>query len=285
VSDTEIRAQVTRVNYHKESRSGFWCIIKTDAGTAKGEIRWVPQNGERIKFRGSWSTYQGERQFKFTFAMPDIPDNPRAQLHYVCHMAKGIGDSIEEKIWQTYNEEWKHIEPDVISGMSTTKFKSFMEAMSMLDKSQDYVEALTWLLSIGATHNLADVAFEKWGEETIGVVNQDPYQLASLPNYGFKDADKLREKFGIGDDDDRRIAAVIRYLIGQAMSNGDTATHWKDIQDGFVELLGRDKVALLVKTIGKMMYETKELHGWSDTKMISLMDAYDNERMVWEWTQ
>ena len=155
----------------------------------------------------------------------------------------------------------------------------------MLDQSQDYVEALTWLLSIGATHNLADVAFEKWGEETIGVVKQDPYQLASLPNYGFKDADKLRAKFEIGDDDDRRISAAIRYLIGQSMSNGDTAISWGGIQNGFVELLGRDKIKLLANMAGKMMYETKELHGWSDTKMIGLMDAYDNERMVWEWTQ
>jgi hypothetical protein len=283
MSDTELTAQVTRVPYKKDSRNGFWCIIATDAGTAKGEIRWIPQTGERIKFRGNWAIYQGQREFKFSFAMPDIPDNPRAKLHYVCHLTHGIGDAMEQKIWDAYGADWLHIEPDVVPGLGDAKFKAFVDAMGMLDKSQDYVEALTWMLSIGATHNLADAAFAKWQKDTIGVVKANPYQLATLHGYGFRDADKLREKFGIGDDDERRIKAAILYLVAQEMSQGNTAVSWCALRIGFMELIGRDKVTLLNSVASGMLYKSGDLFGWKETHMLASTEAYKYEKTIWDW--
>jgi exodeoxyribonuclease V alpha subunit len=276
---TELITEVKRVPFDKESGSGHWCIIVTDAGTVTGEIRWIPKQGERIKLQGEWTVRNGERQFKFAHAMPDIPDNPRAKLHYVCKMATGFGDALEERIWEAYGENWIHIESGGVKGISAAKYKSFIDATALLDQSQDYIEALTWMLHIGMTHNMADAAFERWEKDTIAVVQNDPYELAMLPNYGFKDADKLRAEFLIDDDDERRIRAAIMYVIQAAQRDGDTIISWDVIALQFRQLIGTtDKYKkLLVKVAREMMIESQELKGWSETRMVSTSASYDDE--------
>jgi len=100
-----------------------------------------------------------------------------------------------------------------------------------------------------------------------------------LPNYGFKDADKLRAEFLIDDDDERRIRAAIMYVIQAAQRDGDTIISWDVIALQFRQLIGTtDKYKkLLVKVAREMMIESQELKGWSETRMVSTSASYDDE--------
>lgn len=281
----ELRCQIKKVPFHKESKSGHWCILVTDAGTAKGECRWVPRPGEQLRLQGSWTTYQGQKEFKFTTALPDIPENPRAQLHYVCHCATGFGPALEQAIWDTYGEQWKHIEPGEVKGVSDAKYRAFVDAMCAMDKSQDYIELMTWMLSVGATQKMADAAWERWEGEAIAIVHDDPYKLAMLPNYGFKDADRLRSHFGIEDNDDRRIRAAISYVILRAAQQGDTAVSWDNLVMEFKVLISTAPAMVdqLVRVSRSMLNGEGALAGWPETRMVAMRSAYEDEKAIWRY--
>jgi hypothetical protein len=281
----ELIVQIKSIRFTKESRNGHWCILMTDAGCAKGETRWIPNAGEQLKLQGEWVTFQGQKEFKFSHAMPHVPDNPKAQLHYVCTMADGIGPALEERIWDEYADNWKHIEPDTVKGVSSAKYKSFVDAISLLDQSQDYIQALTWMLSIGMTHNMADAAWSEWDKDTIGVIKDDPYKLSMLQQYGFKDADKLRAQFGISDDDERRIRASTFYVMLKAERQGDTVVSWETLVIEYRHMISADikMVNLLRSVTAEMIKNTGELIGWSATGMLAMGDSYRYEKSVWDY--
>ena len=64
----------------------------------KGRMSWEPQPLETLALIGEWVVYRGERQFQFKTAKLTLPLDPRAQLHYVCQRAKGIGIAIEQAL-------------------------------------------------------------------------------------------------------------------------------------------------------------------------------------------
>lgn len=71
--------------------------------------------------------------------------------------------------------------------------------------------------------NLSSAIFDKYGEETLHIINENPYQLAAeIDGISFNRADQVAQKLGIATDDSRRIdAAIIQTLDDLTMETGD----------------------------------------------------------------
>jgi len=278
----ELKVTVNKCNFHKESKGGYWCLVSTDAGTVKGEMAWVPQPDERLKLTGDWVVYQGQKQFEFNSALPDIPEDPKARLHYTCQLAEGIGPATEEKIWEAKGEDWQQLEDGEVKGVRGDKYQSFIESIELVKYSEDHIQVVGWLTNnIGATWNLAEAAFTEWGKETIGVIKNDVYQLAYLPNYSFKDADKFRDQFGIGETDPRRIRAAVYYVLNQNSESGNTVMTWDSLKTEFKRFVGNfDKV--LAEEVGKMFQEAA-LKGWSQTRKLATAEDHENENNIYQF--
>ncbi len=277
----KLEVQVNKTNFYKEAKKGYWCLISTDAGTCKGEMAWIPQEDERLKLEGDWVTYQGQKQFSFKTAMPCIPDNPRARLHYCVELAKGVGPSMEEKIWQVKGEDFPQIEESEVPGLKGDVYREFIEATEQLRHSEDYIQVISYILDIGGTWNMAEAAYQQWGKETIGVIQNDVYQLSYLPNYGFNDADKFRGKFNIGDKDPRRVRAAVYYIINQAAADGHTVLTWETLKHEFQRFVGRYD-ELLAEQVAEM-FKQAALIGWRDTRKITTAEAHETEKRIWEY--
>lgn len=60
------------------------------------------------------------------------------------------------------------------------------------------------------------------------VLLEDPYQLMELPGVGFKTADDIAKKLGIGSEDPRRLAAAVLHLLKSVEQQGHT---WSTAND------------------------------------------------------
>ena len=232
-----IIVQVSKVLY--TSGKG-WMVLKTDKGTAVGTAGFAVAVGDRIKVQGEWkrSDYNGQMQFQFKGAVLDIPENRRALLAYVASITDGIGPAMEERIYEAYGDDWKaHPDLDGIAGVSCKTAFAWRDSLARLDSQEAQAQAIAWLMDKGATLNMAQAAWEKWGGGTIGTVTANPYALCELPRYGFAHVDKLLAAFGIADDDPRRFDACVMYYVEQQQAKtGDTAVDLGDVYEGVSRL-------------------------------------------------
>lgn len=207
-------------------------VVRADSKqkcTAKGIVEFEPKHGDLLELEGDWkkSTFagsMGKDEFCFKTAMLNIPTDSRALLHYACTLTKGIGPVKESEIWEAYGESWqKETGLSGIKGISEEIAWNWQETLRRLGEHAEQTQAITLLLSKGATLNMANAAWERWKHETTGTVTENCYRLCDLPHYGFQDVDEsIRVAFGIGDEDPRRVEAAVLYVIEQATGNGDT---------------------------------------------------------------
>lgn len=218
-----IRAVVDKIVFRKADDG--WCIMRTDRGSVKGCVPWEAKPGDALKLEGSWkkSAYNGADEFIFKTAMIDVPESRRALLTYAVSITDGMGDVMEEKIWARYGAEWPDARDLDIKGLTAKARDCWGDTLDRIRDQREQAQAVAFLVEHGCTLNMAAAAWGKWEVATVSVVNADPFQLASLPRYGFVAVDSgIRQTFQISDEDPRRAAAAVRYMLDENARNGNT---------------------------------------------------------------
>ena len=110
-----------------------------------------------------------------------------------------------------------------------------------LRANQGMDEIIIGLNDLGFGANLSSAIFDKYGEETLHIINENPYQLAAeIDGISFNRADQVAQKLGITTDDSRRIdAAIIQMLDDLTMETGDTFTTTKPLLQQTIQLLAQ----------------------------------------------
>ena len=141
-----------------------------------------------------------------------------------------------------------------------------------LRANQGMDEIIIGLNDLGFGANLSSAIFDKYGEETLHIINENPYQLAAeIDGISFNRADQVAQKLGIATDDSRRIdAAIIQTLDDLTMETGDTFTTTKPLLQQTIQLLaqgsgGRVSTDLIANQIIEL--EKNQAIGYADEKI------------------
>lgn len=261
-----------------------WFILITSHGTAKGAMAWRPHDNEALILEGEWTVYKGEREFKFSSARLNIPTNPRDQLHYVCERTSGLGPAAEQQIWDRAGANWPSIAEGDIPRLRGKVYANFRLQIESLSERSEEASVVAHLMGRGATMAMACAAWAKWAGQTLGVVNADPYRLAELPHYGFRNVDSdIRRAYGISDDDKRRIKAAVVYSLRRLTDDGSTVVAWEDLYAQTVGLLGG--YADLVSDCTAELFEDGTLRAFKESKGVSLAEDFRAEMDIWEFVE
>jgi exodeoxyribonuclease V alpha subunit len=230
----KINATVTAILFPKsidalQPGANQWYILSTTAGKVVGSSRLCPQPKRTYTFIGDFQSYQGQLNFKFSSIQEDIPTDPRAMLDYACAATKGLGPAFADSIWAKYGETWATILAQ--NDSPTARESALRNTVTLLSADSDRTKTIATLISKGATQHLAELAYVRFGSSTLSLVAQSPYILTELPGYSFKTIDeRLRVGYSIPLDDDKRITALIQYLINErAETTGDTVISEYDL--------------------------------------------------------
>ncbi|MBC6911278.1 ATP-dependent RecD-like DNA helicase [Lactobacillus reuteri] len=141
-----------------------------------------------------------------------------------------------------------------------------------LRANQGMDEIIIGLNDLGFGANLSSAIFDKYGEETLHIINENPYQLAAeIDGISFNRADQVAQKLGIATDDSRRIdAAIIQTLDDLTMETGDTFTTTKPLLQQTIQLLaqgsgGRVSTDLIANQIVEL--EKNQAISYADEKI------------------
>jgi len=280
---TTVNVVVEKVLYPSATtKDANWYLLKTSHGIAKGTLAWRPQDKEALILEGDWVAHNGERQLKFTSARIDIPVAPRDQLHYCVVRTLGMGPALESMIWERFGDNWRDIKPGDIARLTGKTYEEFQRQIEGMAGKSEEAGVIATLMGKGCTTNMAYAAWTLWKGGTMGVVNADCYRLSELSGYSFKDVDtKIRQSYGIGDDDKRRIRAAVIYSLRRLTDAGDTVVAWENLFKQAVGMLGG--YAEMVSECTSELFEEGALKGFAESGGVSLAKDWKAESAIWEF--
>ena len=199
--------------------------------------------GENVELTGDYAEHAtyGE-QFKVESYEIKQPEDTLSIIRYLGSGAiKGVGQSLASRIVGEFGEDTFRVieeEPELlvkINGISERKAREI--AIQFADK-QDLRRVMIFLQKYGISNNLANKIYQKYGNETYHVINENPYMLADdINGVGFKIADDIARRVGICADSDFRIRSAITYLLTSASIEGHCYLPKDELLSRAVELL------------------------------------------------
>lgn len=136
---------------------------------------------------------------------------------------KGIGPKMAEKIYDAFGLTALDVldkEPErllSISGISSAKLKKICDSYLANRGARDVVAFLT---PHGITPNRAVKLYKEYGERTMDIVRNHPYQLCEIAGIGFKTADRIAMSMGFDQLSVERVDEGILYALTDAEGKG-----------------------------------------------------------------
>ena len=284
---------VTRILYPPATDAAtatgaMFYILATSAGICKGKMSWRPRDNEALILEGEQGlcktgSHAGEPEFAFSGAMLDIPTNPRDALHYCIERTPGAGAALESAIWQHSGANWQNIKPGDVPRLGGALYEKLRRSIESLNQNAAQASVVAALMGHGATQNMAQAAYDRWKDETLGVVQDDPFRLAELEHYGFAHIDRgIRQSYGITDEDPRRVKSAVIASLRKLTDDGSTVVGWPELFSSACALLGG--LNDLVFEATRELLEAGTLKGFKHDDategVIALRRDYENEKAI-----
>lgn len=124
-----------------------------------------------------------------------------------------------------------------VPGISPTRQKAVVENWEAARAAH---KGLTELLMLGVNASLAKRIERYYGQNTMDIVKNHPYDLVKVPGVGFKTADEIALKMGIGRESQVRVKACVLYVLGESEREGHCFLYHAPLRNKIVEELRED---------------------------------------------
>ncbi|MDE7299439.1 MAG: ATP-dependent RecD-like DNA helicase [Lachnospiraceae bacterium] len=214
---------------------------KDEELTCVGNFTFIGE-GEFLHVSGGFTSHPvyGE-QFQVRAYEVREPENMIAMERYLGSGAiRGIGPALAARIVAKFKEDTFRImdeEPERLAQVKGISEKMARDFAVQFEEKRGMRSAMVFLQQYGISTGLAVKIYQKYGDRMNEVIQQNPYQLAEdIRGVGFKIADDIAAKVGIGADSGYRLRAGILYMLSQAAGNGHVYLPQKELlyQTGFV---------------------------------------------------
>lgn len=182
--------------------------------------------GESLKMEGRWVHHaQYGRQFKCERCEQVLPATVEGIKRYLgSGLIKGVGPVTAEGIVRRFGLDTLRVldeDPQRLRealGVGPKRAKLIARAW---EEQKAIKEVMLFLQSYGVTTNLAVKIYKTYGDESLEIVQRDPYRLArDIWGVGFKTADKLARDLGLPSDAPSRVQAGVAYTLSQLADEG-----------------------------------------------------------------
>ena len=237
---------IERVTFHSEA-TGF-CVLRVkvkgnrDLVTVVGSAASVTA-GEFIDCLGFWTN---DRQHGLQFKANELKIVPPTTLEGIekylgSGMVKGIGPHFAKKLVKAFGVDvFDVIEqtPDRLQELDGIGPKRRQKVSSAWAEQKAIRDIMVFLQSHGVGTSRSVRIYKTYGDEAIDKVRENPYRLAlDIHGIGFKTADTLAQRLGIGMQSLIRAQAGVRHVLQEWSGDGHCAAFRDKLVEMAVELL------------------------------------------------
>jgi len=261
-----LQGQIERITYFNEENGYTIARLKVygqkDLVTVVGNLM-SPTPGEILKLKGVWTNHPkyGE-QFKVLNYESIMPSSVYGIERYLgSGLIKGIGPVMAKGIISEFGKESLDIietDPEKLGKVKGIGKKRIKKIMQAWEDQKDIRNVMIFLQSHNVSSGYAVKIFKQYGNSSIKVVKENPYQLAiDIFGIGFVIADSIAEKLGFPKDSKLRINAGILYVLHQLSNDGHVYYPYEPLIEKCKEILGSINRDIIIYAFGSNLLEKK----------------------------
>lgn len=222
---------------------------KEDEITCVGNFTFIDE-GEFIKAFGNFTAHPvyGEQFLVETYDMKEPEDLFSMERYLSSGAIKGIGASLAGRIIKKFKKDTFRVieeEPERLAEVKGISERMAKEIYRQFEEKRDMRNAMLFLQQYNISGNLAVKIFSEYGQRMYDILKENPYQLAEdIAGVGFKTADEIARRVGIGNNSDYRIKAGILYALLQASNEGHVYLPEQELMQRAKGLLSTDEDSL-----------------------------------------
>ncbi len=258
-----IKGTVKRIIYKKEDTGFHILSFQTED---------VPDWSNRIVVKGTFFpiaeddelTVHGEYvedpkygwQFNCETYEVDLPTDVKSVEKYLAAgMVKGIGPARAKKIVKEFKDDTMRVieeEPERLTVIPGITDKTVARIREFMTERLGQQRVMIQLCGMGVTMGLAQKLWKQYKENTLHVIQSDPYKLIDdVWGVGFSKADDIAMKQGMKRTSPKRIRAGIVYTLKMNRSSGSLYMMLKDLTEKAAETLdvAKKKVSEEIRTM------------------------------------
>ncbi len=250
----ELQGQLERITYFNEENHYTIAKLKVQGQkhlvTIVGNLISVSP-GEVLKLKGTWDIHPkyGE-QFKIASYETVVPATVKGIERYLgSGLIKGIGPVMAKRLVGKFGVGTLDIiETDIgrlreVEGIGEKRIEMIKTAWS---EQKDIRDVMLFLQGHEVSSAYAAKIFRQYGRESIKVVKENPYRLATdIFGVGFLTADKIAGKLGIPKDSQIRAEAGILYVLRKLSEEGHVFYPYEPLIDECRKILDIDSEVII----------------------------------------
>lgn len=195
-----------------------------------------------------------------------------------------LNENLVDKLFDKYDDVIKLLEEKDVKSLMSIKGIGNQVALMMIDEyeeSKDYSSIYMELGQLGLTHTFIKklVDFYNSPDTVIDVVRNNPYDLVRVDGVGFKKADEVACKVGIGQYDVRRIKGFLLHHLNEQGEAGKSYLNYQELMKALYDTLGFVPEDV-VNSVAKMLMENDDVVVLDNGNKIALRKFYDLEQNI-----
>jgi exodeoxyribonuclease V alpha subunit len=182
--------------------------------------------GEHLRLRGRWANHPKHgMQFQSEVCEQTMPATVAGIRRYLgSGLIKGIGPRLAERIVGRFGAQTLEViesQPERLGEVPDIGPKRSRSIARAWEEQKQVKEIMIFLHSHGVSTNLAIKIYKQYGDQSLEVVQSDPYRLArDIFGVGFKTADRIAQALGLPADHPSRIEAGVVYTLNEMTGEG-----------------------------------------------------------------
>lgn len=222
-----LEGYVDHIRFRNEE-NGYTVLSLDAAGeeeTCVGNFTYI-QEGEYLRLTGEYVDHAVHGpQFKVASFEVKTPEGVKDMERYLGSGAiKGLGPVLAKRIVKKFKMDTFRVieeEPECLIQIKGISERLAREIAVQFGEKQEMRQAMIFLSQYGIATNYAVKIFNEYGNDLYEIIKTNPYQLADdISGIGFKIADEIASRVGIGMDSDFRIKSGVLYTLIQANGSG-----------------------------------------------------------------
>lgn len=243
--DETIEAVLDRFVF--QSPDSAWCVARIEVDgrreTAVGNL-FGARPGETLRLTGRWERDpRYGRQFRVERAVTVRPESLEGIEKYLASgLVRGIGDVMAKRLVERFGMETLDVierQPErltEVEGIGPVRASRIREAW---EEHRAIQQVMVFLHGHGIPGHLAVKIYKTYGDDSIRVVSENPYRLATeVWGIGFSTADRIARDLGIPESAPQRIDAGVLHALDTAAGDGHLFLSPRELDERAGELLG-----------------------------------------------
>lgn len=263
-------------------------VIQTPSGDSRFSGKFLVGEGDSLILQGEYTTNKYGKSFTVSSFSYNTALDKTGLIEVIAKSKSifGMGPAKAAKFVEKLDdiEDIFTLSIDELSKKTGFPTHTCETIQNELQYKRLHTQIISRLKGFDITFNTINKLVEKYGKNTVNVLETNPYQIiGQVPGFSFKKCDEMALKLGIKKEDPNRIQECILFLLYDTQTKGNSYMTSEEVifeANKILHIDGLNSKQLIIDQI-KALIQTQRLEVFKDK--LCLPEVLDKEKWLAEY--